>query len=79
MSLKTRSGVSFFDLLLRDAAVLHRRAVIALRFEHGRNHLSNRFLIVHDEYVFQQYDDCSRFEKAIRASLDSAATMPRLP
>ena len=42
----------FLDLVLRDAAVLHRRAVIALRLEHGRNDLSNRFLIVHDQNVF---------------------------
>jgi hypothetical protein len=26
--------------------------MIAFGFEHGRNDLSNRFLIVHDEYVF---------------------------
>src|SRR6266436_901039 len=45
-------GRYFLNLVLRNAAVLHRRASIPLGLEHGRNDLSNRFLIVHDEYVF---------------------------
>ncbi len=45
-------GRCLLDLVLRDAAVLHGRAVITLRLEHGRDDFSNRFLIVHDENVF---------------------------
>ncbi len=45
-------GRCFFNLVLRDAAVLHGRAAIALGLEHGRDDLSNRLLIVHDQNVF---------------------------
>ena len=45
-------GRYLLNLVLRNAAVLHCCAAIALGLEHGRNYLSNRLLIVHDEYVF---------------------------
>src|SRR5713226_5999702 len=40
------------DLLLRDSPVVHRGTVVAFRLKHRGNDLSNRFLIVHDQYVF---------------------------
>lgn len=41
-----------FNLLLSSAAIAHGRAAIALRFEHGGNDFSNRFLIVDDQNLF---------------------------
>jgi hypothetical protein len=32
--------------------------VVALGFEHGRNNLSNGFLIVHDENIFHLHGVC---------------------
>ena len=46
-------GRDALDLVLRGAAVADGGAVIALRFEHGRNDFANGFFVVHDQYVFQ--------------------------
>ena len=45
-------GRGFLDLLLSHAAVLHGGAAIPFGLEHRRDDFSNRFLVIHDQYVF---------------------------
>ena len=50
----------FLDQILGGAPIAHRHALVAFRLQHGRNHFSNRFLVIHYKYLFQLHVLCPR-------------------